>query len=224
MKKLLFSLAAAALAIGSVNTATAQDLFSRRLSIGPMGSAGMHISTGEVPDGYKIKPVIGWSAGVLGEIDVSRLVSVDLALTYLQRGRYFYIQNNESYNTTIDVSYLSIAPMASFKGFLMGFGINLPMGATSLTKTPTQSDIEVDVPDRELKTVIDVKLGGHMPMFRTDQGNLSLLLLASYDIVKPFKDDGMFSAPVTTGRDFAGPDVSLHIGLSYQINVTNLDQ
>ena len=226
MKKFLFSLAVLVLTLGLTKSASAQDLFSRRLSAGPMGTAGLHITTGDVPDGWKIKPTMGWSVGALAEVDVSRLVSVDLGLSYLQRGRYFYDQANENNdNRRINVSYFSIAPMASFKGFLMGFGINMPMsGEQIINKTGGSKDSTVAVPDKELKTAIDVKLGGHMPLMRSDQGHLSLLLIASYDITKPFKDDGVFSVQSESGRDFAGNDVSLHIGLSYQFNLINLDR
>lgn len=215
MKKLLFSLAALLLLATATNSANAQDLYSRRLSIGPVFTGGMHIMAGEVPTGYKIKPRFGFSFGAFGEIDVSNLVSVDLGLTYLSRTRYFHLEDDEDVNTTLDVSYLAITPMASFKGFLLGFGINLPMSGTSITKLPG-ADVNADIESSDLKTVIDFKIGGNIPIIKTDGGDLSFLVLGAYDLTKPFRD--------TNGseEDFASPDASLHLGLTYQFNVSTL--
>lgn len=217
MKKLLFSLAALLMLAGTSSSVNAQDLFARRFSVGPVFTGGLHTLAGEVPEGYKIKPRFGFSVGAFSEVDVSNLVSIDLGLTYLNRPRFFHVENDEDINTTWDVSYLAITPMASFKGFLLGFGINLPMSGTAITKTPF-GDSNTDIESSDMKTVIDFKIGGNIPIIKTEGGDLSFLVLGSYDLTKPFATSELDG----DGDGFSGPDASVHLGLTYQFNVSTM--
>jgi hypothetical protein len=218
MKKLILAVLASFSLCGLSQQATAQTAEDRHFSVGPMFTAGLATFAGDVEEGFKIKPRFAWSFGALSQLDISSKIAFNLGLAYESRARYYYLENNEDAgNVTTEMASLEIMPLFNFSNFLLGFAFRLPMSGTAISKGTTAGvsySRNTDVTD-DMKMAVEVKIGGNIPILRSEAGTLSFLVLGGYDISQPFKS-------VNTGFDPGQPDASLRIGLDYLFNVAHL--
>ncbi len=217
MKKLLLAVLVSCTLCGLSQNATAQATAEdRHFSLGPMFSAGLATFAGDVEEGWKIKPRFAWSFGALTQLDLTSSIAFNLGLGYESRARYRYNEANEdAFNVTNEMASLEIMPLFNFSNFLIGFAFRLPMSGTQITRSQSVS-VNTDATD-DMKTAIEVKIGGNIPILRSETGTLSFLILGGYDLSKPFKS-------VTTANQFdpGQPDASLRLGLDYLFNISKL--
>ena len=220
MKKFTFSILALLIASGLSTPAIAQSsdasVDGRYFSIGPIFTAGASTMAGDVAEGWKIKPRFAFQFGAFSEVDISEAIAFNLGLTYESRARYVYSEADEdAFNSTSELGYLTISPLFNFRNFLLGFGIRLPMSGTAVTEVSgVKSNTDIDTDD--LKTAIDIKIGGNIPILETRGGTLNFIVLGGYDLVPPFKE--VKEPNFNPGQ----PDGSLHIGLNYLFNAAEL--
>jgi hypothetical protein len=219
MKKVFLAVLALAALVSTPQRSAAQSepvTSNRKFSIGPILTFGASTMTGDVATGYKIKPRLAWQFGALGEVDISDAISFDLGLTYESRARYYYSEANEdAFNSTAELGYFTISPLFNFSHFLLGFGIRLPMSGTAIVKSGS-TEVNKDIDTDDMKTAIDVKIGGNIPLLNTRGGTLNFIVLAGYDLVAPFK-----SVPEPNFNP-GQPDASLHLGINYLFNAAEL--
>jgi hypothetical protein len=201
--------------ISSQTFAQATPASDRHFSVGPMFTLGMSTFTGDVAEGYKIRPRFGFMVGALSQVDISEAIAFDLGLAYESRARYYYSEADEDlFNSTAELGYLTVLPMFNFRHFLLGFGIRLPMSGTYVTKTGS-GKTNTEIPSGDLKTAIDLKIGGNIELFETRGGVFNFIVLAGYDLAPPFKANSV-------GFDPGQPDASLQLGLNYLFNAVTL--
>jgi hypothetical protein len=196
-----------------------EDPSGRYFSVGPVFSLGMTTFAGDVAEGFKIKPRVGFTFGALTELDISQSIAFNLGLWYESRGRYWYDEDNEELaNYSAELGYLTLAPMFNFRHFLLGLGIRLPMSGTLITKGNAVTNRNDDLPfgPYEMKTAIDIKIGGNIELLETRGGTFNFIVLGGYDLTPPFKT---INAPAFNPGE---PDASLFLGLNYLFNAAPL--
>jgi hypothetical protein len=229
MKKLalsvltIFSLAVLARTAVAQETIPPGGSAGRFFSVGPVFTVGMTTFTGEVAEGYKIKPRIGYTFGAFSEVDISEAIGFNLGIVYEARSRYWYDEADEDRaNYTIEMNYLTLNPLFNFRHFLLGFGIRLPMSGSLITEGTAIQKANYDLPksfgsvEYAMNTAIEVKIGGNIEILETRGGALNFLVLAGYDLTEPFKK--IPEPAFNPGQ----PDASLHIGLNYMFNAVEL--
>ncbi|MBS1561923.1 MAG: hypothetical protein JSS89_09985 [Bacteroidetes bacterium] len=119
-------------------------------------------------------------------------------------------------------NYVTIAPMINLAGFLIGMGINIP--ASGIMKNDAGTEFEVRTAD--MKTAVDVRLGGQITVWSSDIGTLTVDILAKYGFNGVYNDNSYtigsavehigFPADNVTSKTITGMvPGSLTLGLSY---------
>lgn len=231
MKKLALSVLAVLSLFLISRPALAQDALppgesaGRFFSVGPIFTGGASTFAGDVADSYKIKLKTSFTFGALTEIDISPAIAFNLGLQYETRGRYWYKESNEdAFNYTGELSYLTISPLFNFRHVLLGFGIRLPMAGTLITDefgTKTNRELpysSLTTGKIEMSTPIEFKLGGNIEALETRGGTLNIIILGGFDLSPAFKTVSGTGPDAKPLFNPGQPEGSLHLGLNYLFN------
>lgn len=214
------------------------DQYAKRYSIkvGPiLGLAGGAINT-ENAVGRKVNPdFMGlpyFGAAIYAPFGVQTRIGMRIDLAYsslssLVRPYEFY-GGNTGWNSNLRerYNYVTVAPMFSLAGFLIGMGFNFPASATMKNDAGT----EFEVRTADLKTAIDVRLGGQITAWDSELGVLTVDILAKYTFTGLYNDGAytMGSAVERVGIPAQNVNsaavtnmvpASLTLGISYLFNL-----
>lgn len=191
----------------------------KHLEVGPYFTAGLSVFQGNVPTGAKTDVHFAFSAGALTIYSFHPFWGFGLGLGYESRGMYFVKEGKTIPNQDIALHYFSIQPSIKFKQFLLGINIGLPLSGHYTWNTgfnpPGVATVETDLNKDSLKTLIDIRISGLLPIVENDNGSLYFVINACYNLngvmtnfLIPFQDD--FTKPITKS-----PLPTLQLGLSY---------
>ncbi len=200
----------------AVSAMSAQKLF-----LGPSILFKGGVNAGEIAEGQKtamnINAMPDISANMLWMFnkDSNLGLIADIGYTSLS----FRMRPEEEsivtdYNTVIyKPSYITIAPQFYMSGFTIGVGFSLPAGMNVSTVSGTTISTSTDNLN---SPVVDIRLGGMIPVWEMRSGRLSILIHASYTLTGLMKtadgEDNTYNPKVASGG----------LGLAYHFNLTNI--
>lgn len=222
MKKLtiLVSGVLVALIVFTSTRSVAQDAttpFKPYFAIGPFFTGGAAVFAGEVQEGEKTGMQFAYTVGALGAYELSETFGITLGLGYQSRPIYFRNEQNADFgDSTFNLTYISIQPGIKFGAFMVGVDINMPNAATvKYTRAdPSAVSTETDIPDSELGTVIDIRLGALIPITHSKTSELNFFVQGAFgltDALKGYK----FVIGDNAGDDRTYPVGTLQGGLCY---------
>lgn len=200
---------------------TAISAQAQKVFLGPTLLFKAGVNAGNIPEGQKtamnfngapdISANVLWlfnknsNLGIIGDIAYS-------TLSFRMRPESEAAANDDN-TSVIKPTYLTIAPSFYFSSFTVGLGINLPMGMNVSTVSGTEISTNSDNLQSPL---LDVRLGGMIPVLEHETGRLSVLVHFAYAI------SGL-SKPIAGVDDTYNPKVmSGGLGLAYHFNLTNM--
>jgi hypothetical protein len=224
--KLSFVLSLAGFSFFFVQKSFAQEedtMAYKHIQVGAGGTLGASIFNGTVPDGSKTD--IHFPAYLIQAMGIYAFHpywGVALGVGYESRGMYFKQQNVTEPNVDFSLNYFSLQPSIKFKQFLLGVTIGLPLGAS--VKSNPGSGVPsrtTDIGKDTMNTLIDIRIGGMLPIVESDAGSLYFLINASWNLSDAFNQK--FYTPgqtVPTGQTAPTPITkspihTIQIGLSY---------
>jgi hypothetical protein len=219
MKKITFILSCAIiLAIPAAKSFAQMDTmnFKPYFGVGPLFTAGAAVFTGNVPQGYKTGMQFAYTAGALGTFEISKTFGVTLGLGYQSRPIYFRNEKGTDYGeSTSNLTYISIQPGIKFGAFMIGIDINLPNSATQSynVKLPAEGSLTTDIKSEDLGTVIDIRIGGLIPITQGTTSELNFFVQAAYGLTDALKNQpsgSPSSYPVATAQ--AGLCYTFYLG------------
>lgn len=204
-----------ALIIGALG-AQAQKVF-----LGPTLLFKGGVNAGNIPEGQKTAMNInsmpdisanvlwlfnkGANLGIIGDIAYS-------SVSFRMRPESESVANDNN-TSIINPTYLTISPGLYLSSFTLGLGISLPMGMNVSTVSGTELSTSTDNLQSPL---LDVRIGGMVPVFEHETGRLSVLVHFAYAI------SGL-NKSITGVDDTYNPKVmSGGLGLAYHFNLTNM--
>jgi hypothetical protein len=206
------------------------------MKVGPvLGLVGAGINT-ENATGRKVNPdfmgmpYVGAAIYAPFGIDTRMGLRLDIAyssVSSLVRPYEMYAGgSNWSKSFQERYNYVTIAPMINLAGFLIGMGINIPASGTMKNDAGT----EFEVRTADMKTALDVRLGGQITVWDSNMGILTVDILAKYGFSGVYNDNSYtigsavehigFPADNVTAKTITGMvPASLTLGLSYLFNL-----
>jgi len=214
------------------------DAYSKKytMQVGPtIGLVGGGINT-ENGIGRKVNPdFIGlpyFGAVIYAPFGVDTRLGLRLDIAYSSVSSlvrpYEYYSGGSNWTKSFQerYNYVTIAPMINLAGFLIGMGINIPASATMKNDAGT----EFEVRTADMKTALDVRLGGQITVWNSDMGLLTVDILAKYCFTGVYNDNRYtmgssvehigFPAENSSGKAITGmTPASITLGLSYLFNL-----
>jgi hypothetical protein len=230
MKKLtsLFSLALVALMLclstsgfsqgtDAATPATGTAPFKPYFAVGPFFTAGAAVFAGEVQEGEKTGMQFAYTAGALAAYELSKTFGFTLGLGYQSRPIYF--RNEQSADKgewTYNLTYISIQPGIKFGAFMVGVDINMPNAATvdyNVTD-PIEGSTTKDIPDEDLATVIDIRLGALIPLTQSVSSELNFFVQGAFGLTSAIENQKFLTGD-NAGDNRTYPVGTLQGGLCY---------
>jgi hypothetical protein len=197
-----------------------QDL--KQVSIGPYLGYRAGVSTVVTPQGRKNG--VGFNNipefGLTSYFPLTSQANIGIA-TELGYSTYSYLMISGRQDATeykLSHSYLTINPNFFFRGFFIGVNIGLPMA----------SDYDgTEIKTSKQETIAELKVGGMIPIYQDESGELNLVIMGGYflsgiykDFVKndPMKDILLTDEPVT--KIFNPRPASLMVGFNFLFNLS----
>ncbi len=225
MKRLSWGLTLAALFVTlGLSIVHAQDTASspfgaKRLTIGPEFLGGGSVYAGDVPNGLKTDARFSFNAGILGYLNMTPSFAFALGIVYDSRGMNFHNQNDATQLENTTLNYLSFQPGIKFKDFTLGLGIGIPMSA-SIDRQITGFSATPDIATTLLSTLLELRIGGTVPIMEGESGDLRFIINGSYPLSKVYQSSGGITyLSIPTSKD--GPVPTVQAGLSYQFGVSH---
>jgi hypothetical protein len=229
------SILAALVLAGS--TVVAQDSRSYHVYVGPtLGFVGGGINTVQAT-GRKVNPsfwgVPNYGVAIIAPFgtDTKLGLRVDLGVNSIgsKMRPYESYGGETNWNGNFDEHYrhFTIAPMLNLAGFVIGAGFNFPMAGTMTAK----DDSEYLVERNTMATSIDVRVGGVIPVWHSDMGDLNVEIMARYFVAglynegkytvgSPVERNGDPSPNATTAATENFVPAGLSLGVSYLFDLS----
>jgi hypothetical protein len=210
MKKFTFLLTI--VFILNISNAFSSDNFP--MGVGPFVTLKGGVNAASVPNGIKndfaFNPIPDFGVtGYFPLTDKSQFgIAADLAYSTYAFGTK--LTNDVANKTAYHVSYLSLAPNLYVSGFIIGFNFGLPLGGK---EKKTNSINEVDINSDDLAFLVEIHIGGMIPLFYNETGRLNLVLQAGYALT------GMYTDPYNS--TFNVHPASASVGIGYIFNITD---
>lgn len=164
---------------------TTGELFSqdiKTMSLGPSALYKAGVSAVNTPKGRKngvgFNGVPDFGASFYLPMSTTSNLGLDMEMGY---SSYSYIlksaHNDDEFQ--FNHSYFTINPNFYFGGFLLGFSFGLPISSDydgTEVKTSTQN------------TFIEVKIGGMIPIFKDETGELNFVIMGGYALTPMYSD------------------------------------
>lgn len=186
------------------------EIFPFGVGIMIAGKGG--VNTLDPPDGIKngfnVNNLPDFGAQVYIPFGGKSNVGGIIDLGYYTYSYKFKLYNNEGFNWVDKLNYFVIAPNFHLSGFLLGFNFGIPMGVSSEKSFYTFTTDQMSM-------MVDVHIGGLIPLYKDDFGRLNLLIQGEYALTKTFKSD---IASINYANLNTQP-ASLKIGLTYIFNI-----
>ncbi|HWF43833.1 MAG TPA: hypothetical protein VG537_04250 [Candidatus Kapabacteria bacterium] len=209
---LMFGVASISRAQSGMSTENWQDI-----RVGPMFTAGESINAGDVTTGTKTGTQFAFTAGAFGLYPFTSNIGFLLGLAYDSRGVNFHPENDVNTYVDYTFSYFSIQPMFDLGGFTIGVGLGVPIGASVSVASTSLYPNGVTQSTSSMNFMVEGRIGGAIPIFSNDHGDLRLLLSAAYPFTKIVQNQYLFGGDATHNN---GPLATGQIGLTYLFDLT----
>lgn len=218
-----------------------------RLYVGPYIHAKPSINT-TVAEGYKTGVVFNsipdFGISTMIPFGKGSNIGFTLDLGHSSLGYQIKPENSlaqsDSTNYTESYTYFNVSPGFNFGGFTLGVNIGMPLSASMesergdvyhpLANFPHVKGVEVDYTD-SLATLVEVRLGGSIPLINEPSGKLLFNIQASYALTGLYnnyksyeyaydvtKDDNGITVK-TPSEDLNPKPAAISLGLSYQFGI-----
>lgn len=221
-------------ATGAQETAPAEEV-STPIQLGAHVGVRAGINASEIPTGWKTGvgvgslPDIGLSGivPVSAEYNLSTLMDIGVMSTSYKTKPFY--SPSDSNTTVTQNQYLSFAPSLLYRYGYVGLNIGIPLASTLSTSDETtttssfMSNKQASAFNNELALLLELRVGGYLPLIRDNEGTLSAFLLFSYQLSGTYSSftkvrDSIYPAGDGTGSvsDIHNPRaLSLSLGLRY---------
>ena len=228
---------------------TSRDSDRYRIYVGPYIHAKPSINT-VVAEGYKTGVVFNsvpdFGVSTMFPFGVNSKIGFTLDLGHSSLGYGIKPEDSkfqsDSTNFVESYRYFNISPGFNFSGFTLGVNIGMPIGASMESERGQSThplkafpqDIKV-IPEYtdSLATLIEVRIGGAIPLIDNPSGRLTFNIQASYALTGLYTDykDYRYAYPVERNKEngsveYLDPDESLNpkpaslsLGLSYLFGI-----
>lgn len=223
MKNFLVIIMAVIMTLPAIAQKKQPGEYNYPLSVGPYLGIRGGVNTTDPPEG--IKNAFSISSlpdfGVTGYLPLSdeqKMGAVlDLGYHTISYGQKF--DADEDMNWVLNLNYFNIGPAFSFNGFLIGLNVGVPLGGTNssddeeIQQFLLGGEEEIDIEADHMATIVELRLGGMIPLVKTETGRLNFIIDAGYFLTgvadsKELGDDENNYHPVT-----------LRLGLNYLFNL-----
>ena len=183
-------------------------------AIGPYLALKGGVNAGSIPNGEKTGFAFNGipDFGVTGYLPFSKssIIGASLDLGYTTYAILSAPSTNANDNNTFvaKVSYFTIVPTFDAGALTVGICFGFPMNSTA---TNNSGSISVSNGTDSLGTIIEIRLGGMIPLVNAQLGRLDLLIQAGYMVT------GMSSSSSTSNNPHAA---SISLGLNYLFALT----
>ena len=159
-------------------------------TVGPFFTAGADVFSGQVPKGSKTDAQFAFTGGAFGAFNFSPKFAIALGVGYEQRGLYFRDEQSDTlWQSTSKINYFSIQPSLKFQAFMVGVSIGMPLSISQVnTQGPASFPALVQKTDGDLKTLIDVRMGGMIPIMQNEKSDLNFFVQGSYSLTSALKE------------------------------------
>jgi len=190
----------------------------KHIRLGPMFTAGASVNAGDVADGWKTSPKFALSVGALGDIPLNPSISLDLTVGYNARSVNFHNQANPDKNKyDLTISYAVLQPEFRFSGFLLGFGVGIPVsGSYEYATDANVKTVSGSVVTGDLATLFEIRLGADIPVVESESGKLVVLIHGAYGLTKNYTATSPFGSLTENN----GPLATLQAGFAYLFDFT----
>ncbi len=223
-----FVLAFFSTAHAQTTSLTAEDTW-KDIKVGPLFSAGESVSAGTVANGAKTSSAFAFSAGAIADFPLNAHIAFTLGLAYDMRGINYHDQDNDANKVDYTFSYFEIRPEFRFSGFLLGVGIGIPVSATATAGgnilPPGGAIVSQSAPSvgsSSMDPLIEIRLGGEIPILQSSSGDLNLTIDGAYAFTQisknPLTPYSITATPKSTENN--GPLASVELGLQYLFDLT----
>jgi hypothetical protein len=140
--------------------------------------------------------------------------TVDLAYqTYTFQLKQTFLENEPWYN---QFSYFTISPNLHIYGFMFGVGFGFPMSTYS-----DNDKIKSSLNTGDIATMIDVRIGGIIPVYEDETGRLNININGGYYLTGLFKGDKTLLGLYNFKGSLNPHPAWMSLGLSYFFNIPN---
>lgn len=199
------------------------SVHAQKVFLGPTLLFKAGVNAGNIPEGQKtamnfngapdISANVLWlfnkgaNLGIIGDFSYS-------TLSYRMRPESEAAANDDN-TSVIKPTYFTISPGFYLSSFTIGVGLNFPMGIN----ISSVSGNEISTNSDNLQSpLIDVRIGGMVPVYEHETGRLSVLVHFAYAV------SGL-GKPIAGVDDTYNPKVmSGGLGLAYHFNLTNMTE
>ncbi len=188
----------------------------KHIEFGAGGTLGASIFNGTVPDGSKTDIHFpAYLIQAMGIYSFHPYWGLALGIGYESRGMFFKQQNVTEPNIDYSLNYISIQPSIKFKQFLLGVTFGLPSGASYKSNLGNGVSFDRSIGKDSVNTLIDIRIGGMLPIFENETGALFLLINASWNVSDAFNFGFFTPGQTSTASITKSPIHTIQIGFSY---------
>lgn len=206
MLKKAFFIVCGVLIVGSLS-ASAQSSFP--MGLGPFLAAKAGVNTAEIINGTKTGMTFNsppdFGATFYFPFSKHSTVAATIDLGYYTASILTKPESGATDATTVISSahFFSIAPSFNFSSFMLGLNFGLPMSANVSNKS---GSISIDPGTDDVATLIEIRLGGMIPIYQNETGRLNFTVTGAYALTGLSKSDK---------SDYNPKAASLSMGLNY---------
>jgi hypothetical protein len=151
------------------------------LSLGPYLGLKAGVNAASIPEGSKtgvgLSGLPDFGATLYVPLGANNRIGflADLGYSTYAYGERLVIADIEGDLYKQQVSYVTLAPSIYLSSFTLGFTFGLPVAASTVFKNAT-----VDGETDDIATLVEIQLGGMIPVVENANGRLNILLRAGY--------------------------------------------
>jgi hypothetical protein len=194
----------------------AQNMFAANypIGIGPFLMLKAGTNAASIPEGYKTGVVLNGlpDFGVSAYFPVSKTSAVgavvDLGYSTYAFGERRVIGDEEGDLYKYQFSYLTLSPSLYLSSFLIGLDVGIPMSGALIT-----DDDDFEVNTDNIATMLEVHIGGMIPVVENRDGRLNILLRGGYMLT------GVFDNLDDSSDKYNPKAATLGFGLNYYFNL-----
>lgn len=183
--------------------ASSQEIFPMSLGLFITGKGC--VNTTDPPQGIKndfqMSPLPDIGVAFYYPFSNDRNFGLTADLSYLTTAFKYKLYNNSSVNWRNEFHYFNIGIGTYLSGFFLSLNLGIPLSGKGSYSGSSVYDFET----KDLSTVIQLRLGGAIPLMSDEVGRLNLLIFGDYNVNGVMANDNNYNPRIA----------SLSIGLSY---------
>ncbi len=182
---------------------SSQEIFP--MSLGLLLTGKGCVNTVDPPQGIKndfqVSPLPDIGISFYYPFSNDRNFGLIADLSYLTTAFKYKLYNNSSVNWRDEFHYFNIGVGTYLSGFFLSLNLGIPLSGKGYNFGPSIKDFDT----KDLSTVLQLRLGGAIPLMSDEVGRLNLLIFGDYNVTGVMANDNNYNPRIA----------SLSIGLSY---------